>query len=403
MRPSGVYIVATSTEACASVSFPKSARRAGAAREAEDMARSDTLRSELARLEVRKATLTSDIAKAGKDAAAAGEGARKKREQAGRSKSASTVRTALSAAEREDKKVAVAESKIAKARRDIASIDKSIAAKTTSLRSAEDSERRSTDSKQKQLDSRRRQEERNHAREIARLSTPSAQIRYVELRLPEPEKLRVLYLTANPEATEETVTYPDGTKQGFGTWLRVDQEVRQVRQALRGSKYRDLVQVDHAPAATTNDLLDGLNDYRPHIVHFSGHAGEEGVLMENEAGDEDGADVTFELLARILGATDEPPRLLVLNACESLAGADDLLQTVPALIGMSDTIDDTSAIVFASAFYSAIASAQSLASALEQAKVRMLAAALDGSDLPELRVRHDVDPAALVLVKPLQM
>lgn len=364
------------------------------------MARSDTLRSELARLEGRRATLTSDIAKAEKDAALAREGARKKREQAGRSKSVSTVRTALSAAEREDKKVAAAESKIAKARKDISSLDRSIAGKITTLRSAENSERRSTDNRQKQVDSRRRREELAHAREIARVSTASPQIRYVEVRPPEPEKLRVLYLTANPEATEETVTTPDGTEQRFGTWLRVDQEVRQVRQALRGSKYRDLVQVDHAPAATVNDLLDGLNDYRPHIVHFSGHAGADGVLMENDAGDEDGADVTFELLARILGATDEPPRLLVINACESLAGADDLLQTVPALIGMSDTIDDTSAIVFASAFYSAVASAQSLASALEQAKVRMLAAALDGSDLPELRVRDDVDPAALVLVTP---
>lgn len=364
------------------------------------MARSDTLRSELVRLQSRKATLTGDIAKAEKDAASARESARKKREQAARSKSASTIRTSLSAAEREDKKGAAAESKIAKARKDLASVDKSIATKTTSLRSADNSERRSAESKQKQVDSRRRQEERTHAREIARLATPPVQIRYVEVRPPEPEKLRVLYITANPEATEETITTPDGTEQRFGTWLRVDQEVRQVRQALRGSKYRDLVQVDHAPAATVNDLLDGLNDHRPHIVHFSGHAGPHGLLMENDAGDEDGADVTFELLARVLGATDEPPRLLVLNACESLAGADDMLQTVPAVIGMSDSIDDTSAIVFASAFYSGIASAQSLASALEQAKVRMLAAALDGSELPELRVRDDVDPATLVLVTP---
>lgn len=364
------------------------------------MTRSDTLRSELARLQSRKATLAGDLAKAEKYATAARESARKKREQAGRSKSASTVRSSLSAAEREDKKVAAAESKIAKARKDIATIDKSIATKTKSLRSAEDNERRSAESKQKQADSRRRQEERTHAQEIARLGTPPMQVRYVEVRPPEPEKLRVLYVTANPESTEETVTTPDGTEQRFGTWLRIDQEVRQVRQALRGSKYRDLVQVDHAPAATVNDLLDGLNDHRPHIVHFSGHAGPDGLLMENEAGDEDGAGVTFELLARVLGATDEPPRLLVLNACESLAGAGDMLQTVPAVIGMSDTIDDTSAIVFASAFYSAIASAQSLASALEQAKVRMLAAALDGSELPELRVRDDVDPAALVLVTP---
>ncbi len=364
------------------------------------MMRSDTLRSELARLQNRKATLAGDLAKAEKGATAARESARKKREQAGRSKNASTVKSSLSAAEREDRKAAAAESRIAKARKDIASIDKTIATKSKSLRAAEDSERRSAESKQKQADSRRRREERTRAQEMARLGTPSMQIRYVEVRPPEPEKLRVLYVTANPEATEETVTTPDGTEQRFGTWLRVDQEVRQVRQALRGSKYRDLVQVDHAPAATVNDLLDGLNDHRPHIVHFSGHAGPDGLLIENEAGDEDGAEVDFELLARILGATDDPPRLLVLNACESLAGAEGMLQTVPAVIGMSDTIDDTSAIVFASAFYSAIASAQSLASALEQAKVRMLAAALDGSDLPELRVRADVDPAALVLVMP---
>lgn len=364
------------------------------------MARSDTVRSEIARAQARKATLTSNVAKAEKDAASSREAARKKRDQAQRSKSVSTIRTALSAAEREDKKVVAAEGKIAKARKDIAAVDKSIATKTTSLHSAEESERRSAEGKQKQADSRRRQDDRAHAREISRLSSPVAEVRYVEVRPPEPEILRVLYLTANPEATEETITTPDGGEQRYGTWLRVDQEVRQVRQALRGSKYRDLVQVDHAPAATVNDLLDGLNDYRPHIVHFSGHAGQDGLLMENDAGDEDGADVAFALLARVLGATDDPPRLLVMNACDSLAGADHVLRTVPAVIGMSDSIDDTSAIVFASAFYSAIASAQSLSSALEQAKVRMLAAALDGSDLPELRTRDDIDAALLILVTP---
>lgn len=209
----------------------------------------------------------------------------------------------------------------------------------------------------------------------------------------------MLYLTANPEATETTITRPDGTVQENGVWLRVDQEVRQIRQALRGSKYRELVQVDHLPAATVNDFLNGLNDHRPHIVHFSGHASEFGLFMENDAGGEDGQDIEFSLLARILGATDEPPRLVVLNACESLAGADDLLQTVSAVIGMADSINDTSAIVFASAFCSGVASAQSLTSALEQAKVKMLAAALDGSDLPELRIREDVDPAKFILVR----
>lgn len=363
------------------------------------MTQSDLLRSEIARLQTRKATLSTAVAKAEKEGGTAREAARKKRDQASRSKSASITRAALLGAEREDKKVTAAEGKIAKARKAAAGLDKSIASKTASLRATEAREQSRADSKQKQDDARRRQTERSHARALAHLSTPTAEVRYVEVRPPEPEKLRVLYLTANPEATEETVTAPDGTVQRFGTWLRVDQEVRQVRQALRGSRFRDLVQVDHAPAATVSDLIDGLNDHRPHVVHFSGHASVEGVLMENDAGDGQGADVTFGLLARVLGATDDPPRLLVMNACESLAGADDVLRTVPAIVGMSESIDDTSAIVFASAFYSAIASAQSLATALEQAKVRMLAAVLDGSDLPELRTRENLDPNLLVLVR----
>ena len=370
------------------------------------MARSDTLRREIATLEGRKAGYAKVVAAQGKLATSAREAARKKREAAARSKSATTIRSSLAAAEREEKKAAAAEGKAAKARREMASIDKTIATKTTSLRSAETSERKTAANAQRSDDAKRRREELNHARAVAKASVPSHVIRYVEVAPPVPEQLRVLYLTANPDATTSTVTSPDGTVVEQGTWLRVDQEVRQVKQGLRGSKYRDLVVVEHAPAATFGDLTNGLNDHRPHVVHFSGHADAFGVWMENDAGEPDGQDIDFTLLARLLGATDEPPRLVVLNACESLEGADDLLRTVPVVIGMSDTIDDTAAVVFARSFYAALASAQSVAAAVEQAKVQMTAASvfdpdqIDHSHLPTLRTREDVDPATLILVSP---
>lgn len=92
----------------------------------------------------------------------------------------------------------------------------------------------------------------------------------------------------------------------------------------------------------------------------------------------------------------------MLNACESLEGAEELLATVPALIGMPSAINDTAAVTFAAHFYSAIASAQSMGTAVEQAKVAMQMASLDGSELPEVRTRDGLEPSELVLVRPSQ-
>lgn len=97
----------------------------------------------------------------------------------------------------------------------------------------------------------------------------------------------------------------------------LDAEVRQVQQALRGAKYRDGVEIALRPAATFQDLLDGLNDVRPHIVHFLGHSGGESIHLDN--GDmerNEGQEVDFVLLVKALDATDTPPELLLMNSCD---------------------------------------------------------------------------------------
>lgn len=344
------------------------------------MSVADTYRADLARLKDREATLRKELNRHETDAARAIEDERKQMASAGRTSSASTRNSYLNGAERARKKAVEAGRKAADVSQKLSQNARDQANKVRTLQSAEKSEQQAADRAADQ----RRRKEKDHAREIARLSSPT--VHYVHVRPPEREKLRVLYLTANP-----------------GLDLRTDAEVRQVQQALRGAKYRDLVDIEQRPAATFQDLLDGLNDMRPHIVHFSGHAGGEAIQFDTASLTPGAGDlVGFEVLVQALDATDHPPRLLVLNACDTLEGAETILPAVPVIIAMSDSVLDTAAILFAAQFYAAIASGQSVGSALKQGKVKVRAAILDedASQLPQHVARPDVSIDELVLVQP---
>ncbi|WP_039996632.1 CHAT domain-containing protein [Sphingomonas sanxanigenens] len=340
---------------------------------------SDSHRRDLARLLEKEAALRKELYRHESDAAKAMENVRRQEGSAMRASSSSSANTYLRGAERDRQKAVAAGKKAADVGKKIANNAREIANKQRSLESAEKTDRQSAEREA----TKRRQMEKDHARDIARLSAP--QVHYVHIRPPEPEKLRVLYLTANPTMN-----------------LRTDAEVREVQRALRGAKYRDLVDVEQRTAASFQDLLDGLNDVRPHIVHFSGHGGDEGVVFDGgylEAPSQQ--EVGFDLLVKALDATDEPPRLLVLNACDTLDGASAILPAVPVVIAMSDAVLDTAAIVFAQQFYAAVASGQSVGSALKQARVRIEAAVIDktASELPQHISRDDIDIDTLVLVR----
>ena len=203
-----------------------------------------------------------------------------------------------------------------------------------------------------------------------------------ELRAPKPEKLRVLMLGASSEGD-----------------LRVGREQTRIRNVVERALHRDLVELDVRPAATAADLLDGIIRFRPHVVHFSGHSNQDLIVFEEDIDEHhQGVIVTARAFARAVAATDDPPLLILLNSCHSAAQIDDLVDTVPFAIGMSDEIGDTDAITYAAQFYAAVANGQSIASG--QAAVEL--AGLPDHDLPTLAHAPDVDPRATILVEPPQ-
>jgi hypothetical protein len=231
---------------------------------------SDQYRREIATIEKEIGRIRGDISKEEENARKARSAAAGKRVSASRATGASKVSNERQA-DTEDKKVVAAEKKVSILQGKLASVYDRLSTKQRSLqralRTEEQAKERVADQKRRKdkadqvakdrEDTKRRQVEKSHARELAQLNR--SMVHSVIVRQPEPEKLRVLYLTASPPSLDLDP-------------LRVDSEVNNVLKALRAARHKDLVELHHRPAATVGDLVDGLNDHRPHVVHFSGHA-----------------------------------------------------------------------------------------------------------------------------------
>ncbi len=75
---------------------------------------------------------------------------------------------------------------------------------------------------------------------------------------------KLLLLSANPKDT---------------TQLRVDEEMREIREGLRRSKQRENFVIETAQAVRYRDIRRAILDHEPNIVHFSGHGSEQNGLI----------------------------------------------------------------------------------------------------------------------------
>jgi hypothetical protein len=199
-----------------------------------------------------------------------------------------------------------------------------------------------------------------------------------------PARIRVLFVAANP------------IDQGQ---LRLDEEIRDITARIRASEYRDSVELISAWAARPTDLLQSLNQYRPHVVHFSGHGSDEGEIVFLGT-DGSAKTVSREAIVEVMKTAGGEIRIVLFNACFSSAQAEAVTKHVEAAIGMSEEVGDEAARVFAAQFYSAVGFGHSVGKAFGQARAALMMEGIPEEDTPRLFTQEGVDATEIVLVRP---
>jgi len=110
----------------------------------------------------------------------------------------------------------------------------------------------------------------------------------------------------------------------------------------------------------------------PHVLHFSGHAWRQGMVLEDELGCVHPAS-TLEVL-RALQGLPHPLDLVVLNGCQSAADAESVAQALVdgglahAVVGHEESVLDHQAVAFASRLYAELTNGFPLQEAVDRAR-----------------------------------
>ncbi|MGI2906810.1 DUF7019 family protein [Tolypothrix sp. VBCCA 56010] len=161
------------------------------------------------------------------------------------------------------------------------------------------------------------------------------------------DKIKILFLAADPSNASR---------------LRLGQELRDIREKLQLSKYRDKFVLESRESVRPGDISQIIFDTEPQVVHFSGHGISTGELcFEDTSGKVQ--PIKPDALAALFELVADQIQCVLLNACYSKVQAQAIAEHVPFVIGMSQAIGDQAAIIFSTGFYKALGAKRSFGEA----------------------------------------
>ena len=155
-------------------------------------------------------------------------------------------------------------------------------------------------------------------------------------------------------------------------------------------------------SVSADELRCLLKENRPDVVHLLSPGVDPsnlGLMLDRSG------QVEYVSPARLAEIFDLPreeaPSLVVLNTCHSLKHAEAIAPRVGTVVGMKDTIYDTAAVEFATAFYESLAFGSSVADAFEQGRLAVARVAPDQIDTPVL-LTGTADPTNITVASPMR-
>lgn len=196
------------------------------------------------------------------------------------------------------------------------------------------------------------------------------------------KKKTILFLAANPKNS---------------TPLDLTREVKEIEAGLERSQKRDKFQLEQVWAVTPTDVHRAMLDYKPQIVHFSGHGmGEDGLVLENVVGQ--AQLVPSSALAGMFKQFADKVECVVLNACYSDVQAIAISHQIPYVVGMNQAVGDRAARLFAVGFYDALAAGETIEFAYEYGQNRIAMEGIPENLIPVIKRKADVESLPLLEV-----
>ena len=189
------------------------------------------------------------------------------------------------------------------------------------------------------------------------------------------QKIKILYLAANPLDTSH---------------LRLQEEARELEARIRQGPYRDAFEVIHCLAVRPQDLLRGLQELQPHVMHFSGHGTrEQQIVLQAEDGTS--RPIAPEDLTELVSLFKNNLKLAVMSCCFGRSQAAALTEVLDFTIGMEKPISDAGAVSFSANFYQVLAGGGSVNQAFQSARLVTMMEGRKVFEKSDLLVREGAD------------